>query len=138
MKKKADDFAAKKQEKSEKRKETLKAYVIYSHILMKNPYHYANFLKLDILCRVARVHMLDKTARSKNLLAMAMSRLPYPVLEDIDDIKTKYSQDQKMNFRICALRISTIVNRFFRYNKFNDTSIWLNLIEQDSSHFTFD
>jgi hypothetical protein len=126
------DKRNKKDLKIDKKKDSLKAFVLFSSILMRNPYHYQNFLKLYTISLVTRTYLLTKLAQSKFLSSLVLSKLPLHTVEEIEDIRAIYEADKKQNLKVSFLRLSTILMKNFKFNKFNESPLLFNLGENDT------
>jgi hypothetical protein len=126
----------KKQEREdkaiEKKKETLKAFVLFSSIIMRNPYHYQNFIKLYSLCLLARCYYMSKMAHSKLLLAMVLSKLSWNYNNELDRIREKYSESPKENLRHCLYRLADMIAINFKFESDNDRYILVNIACDDT------
>lgn len=75
---------------SEKKKSNLKAYVLFQTLLMRNPYHYQNFVKLCILFSLSKNYKATKVAESDDLRALAFSYMNLDALKVLDNLKKLY------------------------------------------------
>jgi len=118
--------------KIEKKKESLKAYVIFQTLIMRNPQNYDNFMKLYILCVFARWHFYTKMCNSNHILAFALSKLDLKDLRLLDKIKRDYAEEPDENFKDRLMSMIGIMLRNFTYERFNDHQIMFNLSENET------
>ena len=116
-------------QKIEKKKENLKAFVIFQTLIMRNPQHYDNFMKLYILCLFSRWQFFTKLSNSKHVLALSLSKLDIADFNLLDKVKASYAKDREYNFKDRVLSLVGVMLRNFPYEKFNDHHIMFNLSE---------
>ena len=116
-------------EKIAKKKENLKAFVIFQTLIMRNPQHYDNFMKLYILCNFARWQFYTKMCYSSHVLALSLSKLDLKDFALLDKIKANYAEDPTHNFKDRLTPLMTILLRNFPYEKFNDHHLMFNFVE---------
>ena len=80
----------KKRTKKEKEINLPKSIMIAPGVIMKNPYHYQNYVKLYLLCHLARAQYLSKLSNSKFLVSLVLSRLHYEDIQELDKISNSY------------------------------------------------
>jgi len=119
-------------EKIEKKKENLKAFVIFQTLIMRNPQNYDNFMKLYILCNFARWQLYTKMCNSNHILAFALSKLDLKDLRLLDKIKRDYAEEPDEDFKDRLMSMIGIMLRNFTYERFNDHQIMFNLSENET------
>ena len=119
-------------QKIEKKKESLKAFVIFQTLIMRNPQHYDNFMKLYTICLFARWHFFTKVCYSTHILGLCLSKLDPKDMAQLDKIKAQYSEDVCDNIKDRLVSIMGILLRNFAYEKFNDHHLLVNFAENDT------
>jgi xeroderma pigmentosum group C-complementing protein len=131
-----------KYSKDKKKSSDSKAIVLAPGLIFNNPYHYQNYLKIFILCNLARFHYLTKLTKAKLLLPLIISKLPYPDVQELDRIKDRYTNDSNehmipispdtLYFKEIIIDIFKILNRNFAYKRFNENVLMTNLANGNS------
>jgi len=119
-------------QKIEKKKESLKAFVIFQTLIMRNPQNYDNFMKLYILCVFSRWHFYTKMCNSDHILAFALSKLDLKDMKLLDKIKLDYAEEPDEDFKDRLMSMIGIMLRNFTYDRFNDHQIMFNLSENET------
>ena len=118
---------------------------------MRNPYHYQNYIKLYILCLLARVHHVCKQAHYDSLTALLLSKFELADIEILSSIKQaiQLRREQKLKeirnenveaphtegaFEQEVILICRALLKYNCYRKFNNSSLLANFARNRSSY----
>lgn len=149
IEKKIKDDEMEDEEPAKNKEETIKAFVISSTLIMRNPYHYQNYIKLYILCLLTRAHKIAKFAAFDSLIGMVISKMDYKDIQVLDllrrGIKARRDSNKKgkiqsasdankTEFEQDVLVLCRALLKYFCYRKFNNSSLLANLARSSGSH----
>lgn len=144
---KLDEMA--EEEPAKGKEETIKAFVISSTLIMRNPYHYQNYIKLYILCLLTRAQKISKFAAFDSLIGLVISKMQYQDIKVLDLIRKgikarsdsnkkrkiqSASDGNKTEFEQDILVVCRALLKYFCYRKFNNSSLLANLARASGSH----